>query len=194
MSNPRPFSWLGATFLVLSPVACVIAALWFLNVMPHAQPLIRFEPAVVYAPLRLAGALVRGAAANWAVNRTTPVRVGDPVPVVLSAYCLTGTTRRDHQVREGIVASDPRMFPLTRYIEIVVGRTDYGRFLIDDTGRKIKGNRLDIWTPSCPSARRFGLRRGTAVLVPRPRGAAKDTLTTGRLGGRARRGGKSTEP
>ena len=101
----------------------------------------------------------------------------------LTAYCLKGLTRRDRYVRQGIVASDPKMFPLARYLEIYVGRKYFGRFLIDDTGGKIKGNRLDIWTPTCAEARTFGIQRGTAVLVPRPRGAAKDTLLTGRLGG-----------
>ena len=104
--------------------------------------------------------------------------------VSLTAYCLQGTTRRDHYVREGIVASDPRTFPLGRYLEIYVGRQYYGRFLIDDTGGAIKGNKLDIWTPTCAEARTFGQQRGTAVLVPRPRGAGQDTLLTGRLGGR----------
>ena len=146
-------------------------------------PPIPFAPTFVYPTLRLGGALVRGAPANWATNRRTPLRVGDPVPVGLTAYCLRGLTRRDHYVRQGIVASDPRFFPLARYLEIYVGRNYYGRFLIDDTGKKIKGNRLDIWTPVCADARRFGVQRGTAVLVPRPRGAHIDTLVTGRLGG-----------
>jgi hypothetical protein len=66
---------------------------------------------------------------------------------------------------------------------VYVGRRYFGRFLIDDTGKKIKGNRLDIWTPTCSEARRFGFQHGIAVLVPRPRGAQKDTILTGRLGG-----------
>jgi 3D (Asp-Asp-Asp) domain-containing protein len=108
------------------------------------------------------------------------------VPVELTAYCLQGTTRRDRYVRQGIVAADPKLFPLARYLEIYVGRTYWGRFLIDDTGGAIKGNRLDIWTPTCREARIFGRQRGTAVLVPRPRGAKSDTLLTGRLGGAIR--------
>ena len=144
---------------------------------------ILFAPSVVYATLRLEGALVRGAAADWAINRTSAVRYGDPVTVGLTAYCLKGLTRRDRYVRQGIVAADPRVFPLARYLEVYVGRNYFGRFLIDDTGGKIKGNRLDIWTPTCADARRFGFQRGTAVLVPRPRGAHKDTLLTGRLWG-----------
>ena len=134
-------------------------------------------------PLRLEGALVRGAGRDWAVGRTRLVRRGEPVPVQLTAYCLQGTTRRDNLVREGIVAADPRLFPLGGYVEVYVGRRYHGRFLVDDTGGKIREGILDIWTASCHEARLFGRRRGTAVLVARPRHAHPDTLTTGRLGG-----------
>ena len=137
------------------------------------------------APLRLDGALVQGASRNWAVGRTEPLGTGEPVPVQLTAYCLQGTTRRDRWVREGIVAADPKLFPLGRYVEVYVGRKYHGRFLVDDTGGLIKKGVLDIWTPSCREARRFGRQRGTAVLVARPRGAREDTLLTGRLGGLA---------
>lgn len=183
----RARSWLAVVAIVLLPIAGIVTASLHLHEAPEPPTPILFAPTVVYATLRLEGALVRGAAANWALNRNTPVRYGDPLPVVLSAYCLSGLTRRDRYVRLGIVAADPRIFPLARYIEIYVGRTYLGRFLIDDTGLKIKGNRLDIWTPTCKEARRFGMHRGTAVLVPKPRNAAKDTLLTGRLSGRARR-------
>ena len=142
---------------------------------------------MVFATLRLDGALVRGAASNWAMNRGTALHFWDPVPVAITAYCLKGRTRRDRYVREGIVAADPKLFPLARYLEIYVGRFYWGRFLIDDTGKRIKGNRLDIWTPTCKEARNFGMQRGVAVLVPRPRGAAKDTLLTGRLLGKRRK-------
>jgi 3D (Asp-Asp-Asp) domain-containing protein len=107
--------------------------------------------------------------------------------VQLTAYCLQGTTRRDRYVRQGIVAADPRIFPLGRYVEVYVGRAYFGRFLVDDTGKAIRDAILDIWTPTCRDARLFGRQHGTAVLVPRPRGALKDTLLTGRLGGVASR-------
>jgi 3D (Asp-Asp-Asp) domain-containing protein len=148
-----------------------------------------YLPVVVYAPLRLDGALVLGASRDWHVHRDAPPRLGDPVPVQLTAYCLKGTTRRDNYVREGIVAADPKVFPLGRYLEVYVGKTYFGRFLIDDTGGVIRGNKLDIWTPTCREARLFGRVKGTAVLVPRPRDAAADTMTTGRLGGARRKSG-----
>ena len=184
----RRRAWHGRAMLALViGVGITASELRLRQHVPPRQP-ISFQPTVVYADLRLEGALVRGAAPNWAINRDSPLSYGVPVPVSLTAYCLKGLTRRDRYVRLGIVASDPKIFPLARYLEIYVGRTYFGRFLIDDTGGKIKGNRLDIWTPTCAEARLFGRQRGTAVLVPRPRGAAKDTLMTGRLGGVAKPG------
>jgi len=144
-------------------------------------------PAPPPAPIRLEGAVVRGAARDWAVVGKRPPRMGEPVPVQLTAYCLQGTTRRDRLVREGIVAADPKLFPLGRYLELYIGRKYHGRFLVDDTGSRIRDGILDIWTPSCRDATRFGRQRGTAVLVPRPRGAHRDTLLTGRLGDPAAR-------
>jgi 3D (Asp-Asp-Asp) domain-containing protein len=152
---------------------------------PEPEAPLALAPVVVLSPVHLDGALVVGARRDWAVRRDGPVHYGDPVPVELTAYCLQGTTRRDRYVREGIVAADPQLFPLGRYIEVYVGRVYYGRFLVDDTGADVRKGRLDIWTPACRDARRFGRQRGTAVLVPRPRGALRDTLLTGRLGGAA---------
>lgn len=174
----------AAAMLGLVVVVAAVASAVRLRAGLRAIRPLRFAPVVVVPPLHMDGALVLGAARDWAVHRSGPLRYGDPVPVELTAYCLKGTTRRDNYVREGIVASDPRMFPLGRYLEIYVGRQYYGRFLIDDTGGVILGNKLDIWTPTCREARIFGRVKGTAVLVPRPRGARTDTVTTGRLGGR----------
>jgi 3D (Asp-Asp-Asp) domain-containing protein len=129
---------------------------------------LRHAPVIVMSPYRLSGVVVRGAARGWWKLASEPLRYGDPVPVGVTMYCLSGTTRRGRYVRAGIVAADPRYFPLARYLELYVGRKYIGRFLVDDTGKRIKGARIDVWTPSCREARRFGLQRGTAVLVPRP--------------------------
>jgi 3D (Asp-Asp-Asp) domain-containing protein len=132
-----------------------------------APPLIpRHAPAVVMSPLRLDGAVVRGAGQGWYLAVNGP-RYAEPVPILLTSYCLRGTTRRGRYVRPGIIAADPRLFPLSRYVELYVGKKYFGRFLIDDTGRKIKGNHIDVWMASCTEAKRFGVKRGTAVLLPR---------------------------
>ena len=126
----------------------------------------RHEPVVVTSPVRLEGVVVRGANKGWYLTNGSPP-YGEPVPVLMTSYCLRGTTRRGRYVRPGIIAADPKYFPLSRYVELYIGREYYGRFLIDDTGRKIKGNHIDIWLPSCRDAVIFGVKRGTAVLLPR---------------------------
>jgi len=122
---------------------------------------------------------VSGAARGWWKLASHPVRFGDPLPVLVTEYCLKGTTRRGRYVRPGIVAADPRFFPLSRYIELYVGTKYIGRLLVDDTGKRIKGARIDVWTSDCHEARRFGIAKGTAVLVPRP---AMDVRQAGSAG------------
>lgn len=114
------------------------------------------------AKIREEAAAERAARAARIVKRAG---TGEQVAVQITYYCLKGTTRTDNPVREGIVAADPRVFPLRRHVDIKVRGEQLGRFLVDDTGRLIKGNVLDIWISSCAQARRLGRRRGTATLV-----------------------------
>jgi 3D (Asp-Asp-Asp) domain-containing protein len=127
----------------------------------------RHDPVVVMSPFRIDGAVVRGAKTGWYLAGNSGPQYGEPVPVLLTSYCLRGTTRRGRYVRPGIIAADPRFFPMARYVELYVGKEYYGRFLVDDTGRKIKGNHIDVWLASCSDALKFGVKRGTAVLMPR---------------------------
>ena len=178
------------TFALVLVVTLGAGSLRFSEALEPVAPL-EVAPTVVYATITFDPVVVRGAppaerAKGGRNGERRAAKLGEPVDVALTAYCLKGLTRRDHYVRQGIVAADPKVFPLGRYVEIYVGREYYGRFLVDDTGRAIKGNILDIWTPTCREARIFGRTKGTAVLVPKPRGASADTLTTGRLGGALR--------
>ncbi len=94
-------------------------------------------------------------------------RAGERIAVSITAYCLTGRTRRGNLVREGIIAVDRSLFPLGRDVDIYVGRRKQGRYLADDTGGAITGARIDVWMADCTAARRFGRKRGYAELVPR---------------------------
>ena len=84
---------------------------------------------------------------------------GVTIPVSLTQYCVQGETRRGRQTRHGIVAADPRIFPLARYVEVFLGD--------DDTGGNVLGATLDIWNPDCKQAARFGRHWGSATLVAR---------------------------
>lgn len=120
------------------------------------------------APIPVQGVVVQAAAKGWNKKMRRPLAAGEPVPVLVTAYCLSGTTRRGRYVRPGIVAADPHLFPLSRYIELYAGKKYLGRFLVDDTGSRIRGAHIDMWVPTCREAIIFGRQRGTAMLVPRP--------------------------
>lgn len=92
---------------------------------------------------------------------------GVTIPVSLTQYCVQGETRRGRQTRHGIVAADPRIFPLARYVEVFLGSEYLGRYLVDDTGGNVLGATLDIWNPDCKEAARFGRHWGSATLVAR---------------------------
>ena len=82
------------------------------------------------------------------------------IPVSLTQYCVQGETRRGRQTRHGIVAADPRISPLARYVEVFLGNEYLGRYLVDDTGGNVLGATLDIWNPDCREATRFGRHLG----------------------------------
>jgi 3D (Asp-Asp-Asp) domain-containing protein len=113
---------------------------------------------------------------------------GISIPVSLTQYCVQGETRRGRQTRHGIVAADPRIFPLARYVDVFLG-TDYlGRYLVDDTGGNVLGATLDIWNPDCHEAARFGRHWGSATLIARSaEEVPNDTLTPTRWDGLAKR-------
>jgi 3D (Asp-Asp-Asp) domain-containing protein len=119
-------------------------------------------------PIPVPGVVVFAATRSWTKTMHHPLRAGEPVPVLITAYCLSGTTRRGRYVRPGIVAADRRLFPLSRYIELYAGEKYLGRFLIDDTGSMIRGAHIDVWVPTCREATIFGRQHGTAMLLPRP--------------------------
>jgi len=64
----------------------------------------------------------------------------------------TDTTATGKEVYEGMIAVDPKIIPLGTKIEI----RGMGIFVADDTGGKIKGNRIDIFFESKEEAKKFG--------------------------------------
>src|SRR5437868_4870166 len=113
---------------------------------------------------------------------------GVVIPVSLTQYCVQGETRRGRQTRHGIVAADPRIFPLARYVEVFLGNEYLGRYLVDDTGGNVLGATLDIWNPDCKEAARFGRHWGRATLVARQvEAVTNDALAPTRWDGLAKR-------
>lgn len=74
--------------------------------------------------------------------------------VLVTAYCLIGTTATGTHVHPGTVAVDPRIIRLGRHMYV----PGYGRGHAEDTGSAVKGHHIDVWMRSCAAARRWGTR------------------------------------
>ena len=61
-------------------------------------------------------------------------------------------TATGKEAYEGIIAVDPKIIPLGTEVEI----KDLGKFIAEDTGGKIKGNKVDIYFSSKAEAKEFG--------------------------------------
>jgi 3D (Asp-Asp-Asp) domain-containing protein len=79
-------------------------------------------------------------------------------PHVATAYSLKGKTASGVYVKKGIIAADPKIHKLGTHVWINAGKYS-GKYLVADTGRKIKGFRVDIWLPSTKEALLFGRRK-----------------------------------
>lgn len=87
-----------------------------------------------------------------------PAAVSPPASYIATAYSLRGRTASGRFVAQGIIAADPRVLPLGSRVRLEAGRWS-GEYLVADTGGKIKGRKIDIWTPSTREAMRFGRRK-----------------------------------
>ncbi len=95
------------------------------------------------------------------VSRTSKVEAEAPLGPATSyeatAYSLPGRTASGRMVSRGLIAADPRVLPLGSRVRLEVPGY-HGEYLVADTGRLIKGKRIDIWIPTSREAMRFGRR------------------------------------
>ena len=73
-----------------------------------------------------------------------------------TAFSTRGTTQLGVRAKQGVVAADPRLFPLGSVLRISGAGPYSGSYVVTDTGSKIVGRRIDIFIPSPAEARRFG--------------------------------------
>jgi 3D (Asp-Asp-Asp) domain-containing protein len=93
-----------------------------------------------------------------------PPKAPKHLHMLATAYCsckkccgkrARGVTKTGTRATYGTIAVDPRVLALKSQITIV----GMGEYRCEDTGRKIKGNRVDIWMPTHWSAKHFGKKR-----------------------------------
>ncbi len=108
-----------------------------------------------------------------------PAPAAEPVSYIATAYSLRGRTASGRYVAPGIIAADPRVLPLGSRVRLEAGSWS-GEYLVADTGGKIKGRKIDIWTPSARQAMKFGRRivKLTILSYGGKRSAARKRIQT----------------
>jgi 3D (Asp-Asp-Asp) domain-containing protein len=87
-----------------------------------------------------------------------------------TATVLKGNTASGTRARPGAAAADPRVVPLGSKVR-VSGAGDYsGDYTIEDTGRNIKGNRIDLYVDTRSGARKFGRQHVEVEILERGNG------------------------
>jgi len=99
--------------------------------------------------------------------------LGEPQSFNATAYALKGRTRTGAPVRRGVIAADPHVLPLGSVVQLRAGKYS-GVYTVHDTGKRIRGNVIDVWVPERSEARQFGRRKiQLHVLKLGPQGRTK---------------------
>jgi 3D (Asp-Asp-Asp) domain-containing protein len=79
-----------------------------------------------------------------------------PKSFIVTAYCQHGITKSGLHTGPGIAAGDPSYLPLGSLVSVATGPADASVYTVADTGSKVKGEHLDVFTPDCGRAKQFG--------------------------------------
>ena len=94
----------------------------------------------------------------------TPFAQEDWKEYTATAYCLRGVTRTGTRTKLGTIAVDPDIIPFGSILEISSGKYS-GVYYALDSGKKVKGNRVDVFIPSHRDAIIFGKRKVLLRLI-----------------------------
>jgi 3D (Asp-Asp-Asp) domain-containing protein len=85
-----------------------------------------------------------------------------------TAYSIKGNTASGEPVREGSVAADPNVLPLGSKIRLHEAGEHSGEYTVTDTGKRIKGRKIDIYIPNPREARNFGRQQVQVEVLATP--------------------------
>ena len=91
-------------------------------------------------------------------------------PFVATAYSVSGETKSQTVTEEGrTVAADPNVLPIGTVVEVRNAGPYSGQYVVQDTGEKIIGRKIDIYIVRTREAMQFGVRKvDVRVLKPAP--------------------------
>jgi len=77
---------------------------------------------------------------------------------VATAYSVTGITASGEWTHRHVVAADPDILPIGSRVKVTRAGKYSGEYVVADTGAKILGRKLDIYMPSEPECKKFGVK------------------------------------
>ena len=89
----------------------------------------------------------------------TPARRPGPKKFTALAYSIEGKSADGSKSSKGTVAADPKVLPLGSKIRVSGAGIYSGEYTVVDSGRKVKGNVIDIYMSSDREARKFGKKK-----------------------------------
>jgi 3D (Asp-Asp-Asp) domain-containing protein len=94
---------------------------------------------------------------------------GKDLKMHATAYAKHGRTASGTKARRGVIAADPRVLPLGSKVKVKGAGGYSGVYRVEDTGRRIRGHKIDVFIPSHREARKFGKRRVRVKVLKRAR-------------------------
>src|SRR6478752_5308233 len=82
-----------------------------------------------------------------------------------TAYTTPGITASGEQAKRRLIAADPTVLPLGSQIRVTGAGQYSGEYEVGDTGRKIKGRKLDIYIANDVEAKEFGVKQVTVKVI-----------------------------
>lgn len=107
---------------------------------------------------------------NYAYARSRDYSRPEWTRFIATAYSVSGETASQTFTQEGrTLAADPAVLPIGTVVEVRNAGPYSGQYVVQDTGRKIIGRKVDIYIVRTREAMQFGKRRITLrVLKPAP--------------------------
>ena len=157
---------------ILSAVVLTAAALTVLpacKAVPKNTPAPEPEPAPVAtqpsSEKTYAWFAKKGQRRSERVEAAAPAAPVDGAPalqrVIVTGYCscpkccgagANGLTATGTKAQLGTIAADPSVFPYGTQLDV----PGYGEGVVEDTGSRVKGYRIDVWFPTHAEAKAWG--------------------------------------
>jgi 3D (Asp-Asp-Asp) domain-containing protein len=113
--------------------------------------------------------LAAGGCARSPRPNTTIERPPGGLSFTATAYCAGSVTATGARpLNKKTIAADPTVLPMGSRIRLTrLGQSYDGVYVVNDTGARIRGRRIDLYIRDCDEAIRFGRRSATVSLLQR---------------------------